>query len=160
MPEAREAIRRDAEERKNIRGVREGATLVCGGRRLQEPPFDRGFFVEPAVFAGVDPRMAIAQEEIFGPVLCILPYDTEDEAIRIANDTPYGLSAYVFGDTHEHAQAVGSRIRAGNVHINGANLDVCGSFGGYKQSGLGREWGAFGFEEFLEVKSVFGAANG
>jgi aldehyde dehydrogenase (NAD+) len=104
--------------------------------------------------------MTIAREEIFGPVLSILPYDTEEEAIRIANDTPYGLSAYVFGDTPAHAQAVGSRIRAGNVHINGANLDVFGSFGGYKQSGLGREWGAFGFEEFLEVKSVFGAAHG
>jgi acyl-CoA reductase-like NAD-dependent aldehyde dehydrogenase len=101
--------------------------------------------------------MTIAREEIFGPVLCILPYDTEDEAIRIANDTPYGLSAYVFGDTHEHAKRVGSRIRAGNVHINGASIEFGASFGGYKQSGLGREWGAFGFEEFLEVKSVFGA---
>ena len=99
------------------------------------------------------------REEVFGPVLCILPYDTEEEAIRIANDTPYGLSAYVYGDTHEHASRVGARIRAGMVHINGASLDVCASFGGYKQSGLGREWGAFGFDEFLEVKSVFGAAH-
>ena len=99
--------------------------------------------------------MTIAREEIFGPVLCILPYDTEEEAIRIANDTPYGLSAYVFGPTPRAARKVGSRIRAGNVHINGVGLDSCASFGGYKQSGLGREWGAFGFEEFLEVKAVF-----
>ena len=101
--------------------------------------------------------MTIAREEIFGPVLCILPYDNEEEAIRIANDTPYGLVGYVFGDTHEHASRSAARIRAGNVHLNGASLDVCGSFGGYKQSGNGREWGEFGFEEFLEVKSVFGA---
>ena len=91
------------------------------------------------------------------PILVVETFDTEEEAIRVANDTPYGLSSYVFGDTHEHANKVGRRIRAGNVHLNGASLDVCGSFGGYKQSGLGREWGAFGFEEFLEVKSVFGA---
>jgi acyl-CoA reductase-like NAD-dependent aldehyde dehydrogenase len=109
------------------------------------------------VFSNVTNDMTIAREEIFGPVLCILPYDTEEQAIRIANDTPYGLSAYVFGGTHEHASRVGSRIRAGNVHLNGASLDMAGSFGGYKQSGLGREWGAFGFEEFLETKSVFGA---
>jgi aldehyde dehydrogenase (NAD+) len=140
-------------------GLREGARLVCGGAGRPEG-ITRGFYTKPTIFSGVTNEMTIAREEIFGPVLCILPYDTEEEAIRIANDTPYGLSAYVFGDTHDHAKAVGSRIRAGNVHINGASLDVCGSFGGYKQSGLGREWGAFGFEEFLEVKSVFGAANG
>ena len=137
-------------------GIKEGAKLVCGGPGRPEG-LTRGFYTRPTVFSNVTNDMTIAREEIFGPVLCILPYDTEEEAIRIANDTPYGLSAYVFGDTHEHAQAVGARIRAGNVHINGAGLDVCGSFGGYKQSGLGREWGAFGFEEFLEVKSVFGA---
>jgi acyl-CoA reductase-like NAD-dependent aldehyde dehydrogenase len=140
-------------------GIREGAKLVCGGAG-RPAGLARGYYTRPTVFSNVTNGMTIAREEIFGPVLCILPYDTEDEAIRIANDTPYGLSAYVFGDTHEHAQAVGSRIRAGNVHINGANLDVFGSFGGYKQSGLGREWGAFGFEEFLEMKSVFGAAHG
>jgi acyl-CoA reductase-like NAD-dependent aldehyde dehydrogenase len=139
-------------------GIAEGASLVCGGPGRPEG-IARGFYTRPTIFSNVSSDMTIAREEIFGPVLCILPYDTEDEAIRIANDTPYGLSAYVFGDTHEHAMAVGSRIRAGNVHINGANLDTRGSFGGYKQSGLGREWGAFGFEEFLEVKSVFGAAN-
>ncbi len=137
-------------------GIKEGATVVCGGPGRPEG-LARGYYTRPTIFSNVTNDMTIAREEIFGPVLCILPYDTEEEAIRIANDTPYGLSAYVFGDTPEHAQAVGARIRAGNVHINGANLDVFGSFGGYKQSGLGREWGAFGFEEFLEVKSVFGA---
>jgi len=140
-------------------GLREGAKLVCGGPGRPEG-LTRGFYTKPTIFSNVTNGMTIAREEIFGPVLCILPYDTEDEAIRIANDTPYGLSAYLFGDTHEHAMAVGSRIRAGNVHINGASLDTRGSFGGYKQSGLGREWGAFGFEEFLEVKSVFGAVHG
>jgi acyl-CoA reductase-like NAD-dependent aldehyde dehydrogenase len=140
-------------------GIREGAKLVCGGPGRPEG-LARGFYTRPTVFSNVTNDMTIAREEIFGPVLCILPYDTEDEAVRMANDTPYGLSAYVFGDTHGHAMAVGSRIRAGNVHVNGANLDTRGSFGGYKQSGLGREWGAFGFEEFLEVKSVFGAAHG
>jgi acyl-CoA reductase-like NAD-dependent aldehyde dehydrogenase len=140
-------------------GIQEGAKPVCGGPGRPDG-ITHGFYTRPTIFSNVTNDMTIAREEIFGPVLCILPYDTVDEAIRIANDTPYGLSAYVFGDTHEHAMAVGSRIRAGNVHINGANLDTRGSFGGYKQSGLGREWGAFGFEEFLEVKSVFGAAHG
>jgi acyl-CoA reductase-like NAD-dependent aldehyde dehydrogenase len=140
-------------------GIKEGARLVCGGPGRPEG-LARGYYTKPTIFSDVRNDMTIAREEIFGPVLCILPYDTEEEAIRIANDTPYGLSAYVFGDTHEHASEVGRRIRAGNVHLNGASLDVCGSFGGYKQSGLGREWGAFGFEEFLEVKSVFGADPG
>ena len=140
-------------------GIQQGARLVCGGPGRPEG-VARGFYTRPTIFSNVTNGMTIAREEIFGSVLCILPYDTEDEAIRIANDTPYGLSAYVFGDTHERAMAVGSCIRAGNVHINGANLDTRGSLGGYKQSGLGREWGAFGFEEFLEVKSVFGAARG
>jgi len=138
------------------KGIEEGAKVICGGPGRPEG-LTRGFYTRPTIFSNVTNQMTIAREEIFGPVLCILPYDSEEEAIRIANDTPYGLSAYVFGDTLERAAAVGSRIRAGNVHLNGASLDVCGSFGGYKQSGLGREWGAFGFEEFLEVKSVFGA---
>jgi acyl-CoA reductase-like NAD-dependent aldehyde dehydrogenase len=140
------------------KGMQEGAKVVCGGPGRPNG-LAHGYYTKPTIFSNVRNDMTIAREEIFGPVLCILPYDTEEEAIRIANDTPYGLSAYVFGDTPEHARKVGSRIRAGNVHINGASLDVCGSFGGYKQSGLGREWGAFGFEEFLEVKSVFGAAG-
>jgi acyl-CoA reductase-like NAD-dependent aldehyde dehydrogenase len=139
-------------------GLQEGARLLCGGPGRPEG-ITRGFYTRPTIFSDVTNGMTIAREEIFGPVLCILPYDTEEQAIRIANDTPYGLSAYVFGDTHGHAMAVGSRLRAGNLHINGASLDTRGSFGGYKQSGLGREWGAFGFEEFLETKSVFGAAH-
>ena len=115
----------------------------------------RGYFTRPTVFSEVTNDMTIAREEVFGPVLAILPYDSEAEAIRIANDTPYGLSSYVWGGTVEHARKVGAKIRAGNVHINGARLDPRGAFGGYKQSGIGREWGAFGFEEFLEIKSVF-----
>jgi acyl-CoA reductase-like NAD-dependent aldehyde dehydrogenase len=137
-------------------GIAEGAKVVFGGPGRPEG-LARGYYTKPTIFSGVTNDMTIAREEIFGPVLCILPYDTEEEAIRVANDTPYGLSAYVFGATHEQAARVGARIRAGNVHLNGASLDIAGSFGGYKQSGLGREWGAFGFEEFLEVKSVFGA---
>ncbi len=136
------------------KGIEEGARLVCGGPGLPEG-VDRGYFTRPTVFSEVSNDMTIAREEVFGPVLCILPYDTEEEAIRIANDTPYGLSGYVWGDSVEHARRVGARIRAGNIHINGARLDARGSFGGYKQSGIGREWGAFGFEEFLEIKSVF-----
>ena len=138
------------------KGLAEGAKLVCGGPGRPEG-LARGFYTRPTIFSNVRNDMTIAREEIFGPVLCIIPYDTEEDAIRIANDTPYGLSAYVFGDTHEHALRVGSKIRAGNVHINGAGLDLARPFGGYKQSGLGREWGAFGFEEYLEVKAVLGA---
>jgi acyl-CoA reductase-like NAD-dependent aldehyde dehydrogenase len=140
------------------RGIQEGAKLVCGGPGRPDG-LAQGCYTRPTVFSDVRNDMTIAREEIFGPVLCILPYDTLEEAVRIANDTPYGLSAYVYGPDPESARRVGSRIRAGNVHINGASLDVTGSFGGYKQSGLGREWGAFGFEEFLEVKSVFGGAG-
>jgi acyl-CoA reductase-like NAD-dependent aldehyde dehydrogenase len=135
-------------------GIREGAKLVCGGPGLPEG-ITRGYFTRPTVFSEVTNDMTIAREEVFGPVLAILPYDSEAEAIRIANDTPYGLSGYVWGETVEHARKVGAKIRAGNVHINGARLDPRGAFGGYKQSGIGREWGAFGFEEFLEIKSVF-----
>jgi acyl-CoA reductase-like NAD-dependent aldehyde dehydrogenase len=137
-------------------GIQEGAKILCGGAGRPDG-LKTGFYSKPTIFSNVRNDMTIAREEIFGPVLCILPYETEDEAIRIANDTPYGLSAYVYGATTEKARSIASRIRAGNVHINGASLDMCGSFGGYKQSGLGREWGAFGFEEFLETKSVFGA---
>jgi acyl-CoA reductase-like NAD-dependent aldehyde dehydrogenase len=135
-------------------GIREGAKLVCGGPGRPDG-ITRGYFTRPTVFSEVTNDMTIAREEIFGPVLAIIPCDSEDEAVRIANDTPYGLSAYVWGESVEHARRVGARIRAGNVHINGARLDPRGSFGGYKQSGIGREWGAFGFEEFLEIKSVF-----
>ena len=100
--------------------------------------------------------MTIAREEIFGPVLSILPYRDEEEAIAIANDTPYGLSGYVSSGDVDRARRVARRIRSGNVHINGANLDFNAAFGGYKQSGNGREWGEAGFEEFLELKAVLG----
>ena len=99
--------------------------------------------------------MTIAQEEIFGPVLSILPYDTETDAINIANDTPYGLSGYVQSGSVDHALLVAAQIRTGNVHINGSGPDFTAPFGGYKQSGNGREWGDLGFEEFLETKAVF-----
>jgi aldehyde dehydrogenase (NAD+) len=138
------------------KGIDEGATLVTGG--VGRPPgVNRGYYVRPTVFANVTNDMTIAREEIFGPVLAILPYDTEEDAIRMANDTVYGLSGYVSGEP-KHAAAVASKLRTGNVHLNGAGADFTAPFGGYKQSGNGREWGEFGLEEFLEVKAVMGAA--
>jgi aldehyde dehydrogenase (NAD+) len=117
---------------------------------------NRGYYVRPTVFANVTNDMTIAREEIFGPVLTMLAYDTEEDAIREANDTVYGLSGYVQSGDIEHARKVASRIRSGNVHINGAGGDFSAPFGGYKQSGNGREWGDYGFEEFLETKAVLG----
>jgi acyl-CoA reductase-like NAD-dependent aldehyde dehydrogenase len=111
------------------------------------------------VFSDVRNDMTIAREEIFGPVLCILPYEDEDDAVRIANDSPYGLSGFVTSANVERARQVAKRIRAGNVHINNARVDFAGCFGGYKQSGNGREWGEAGLEEFLELKAVFGYAD-
>ena len=102
--------------------------------------------------------MTIAREEIFGPVLCIIPYEDEEDAIRIANDTPYGLSGFVTSGDAERARRVAKRIRSGNVHVNGARVDFGGCFGGFKQSGNGREWGEAGLEEFLELKAIFGYA--
>jgi len=137
------------------KGIEEGATLVIGG--LDRPNgLTRGYFVKPTVFANVTNDMTIAREEIFGPVLCIIPYESEDDAVRIANDTPYGLSGFVTAGDLERARRVAKRIRSGNVHINGARVDFGGCFGGYKQSGNGREWGAAGLEEFLELKAIFG----
>jgi aldehyde dehydrogenase (NAD+) len=136
-------------------GIDEGAVLVTGGTGRPEG-LDKGYYVKPTVFSSVSNDMTIAREEIFGPVLCILPYDDEDEAVRIANDTPYGLSGYVSSGDLDHARAIASRLRTGMVHINGASLDALAPFGGYKQSGNGREWGAHGIDEFLEVKSVYG----
>jgi len=136
-------------------GIKEGARVIAGGPGRPEG-LRRGFYTRPTIFSGVTNNMTVAREEIFGPVLCILPYTDEEEAIRIANDTPYGLSAYVSSGDLDHARAVARRIRAGNVHLNGHGLDTAAPFGGYKQSGLGREWGAFGLEEFLEVKAVMG----
>jgi aldehyde dehydrogenase (NAD+) len=137
------------------KGIDEGATLATGGTG-RPPGLSRGFFVKPTVFTDVNNRMTIAREEIFGPVLAIIPYDSDDEAIRIANDTPYGLSGYVSSGSLERARRVASRLRTGMVHINGASLDSMAPFGGYKQSGNGREWGPHGIEEFLELKSVYG----
>ena len=136
-------------------GIDEGATLVTGGLGRPEG-LNRGYYVRPTVFANVRNDMTIAREEIFGPVLAILPYDSEDEAIRMANDTPYGLSGYVQSGNIEHARRVASRLRTGNVHLNGAGADFNAPFGGYKQSGNGRERGEHGFKEFLEVKAVLG----
>ncbi|MDJ0653798.1 MAG: aldehyde dehydrogenase family protein [Xanthomonadales bacterium] len=135
-------------------GIDQGATLVCGGTGKPEG-LETGYFVKPTVFAGVSNDMTIAREEIFGPVVSILPYQDDEDAIAIANDTPYGLSGYVSGEI-EHARQVAARLRTGMVHINGAPNDVRAPFGGYKQSGNGREWGAHGLEEFLEVKAVMG----
>jgi aldehyde dehydrogenase (NAD+) len=137
------------------KGIDEGATLVAGG--IGRPRgLTRGWFVKPTVFTHVRNDMTIAREEIFGPVLSIIPYDDDDDAIRIANDTPYGLSGYVTSSDLERARKVAARLRTGMVHINGAPLDALAPFGGYKYSGNGREWGARGMEEFLEVKSIYG----
>jgi aldehyde dehydrogenase (NAD+) len=137
------------------KGIDEGATLVTGGLGRPEG-LNRGYFVRPTVFANVTNDMTIAREEIFGPVLSILPYDTEEQAIAMANDTPYGLSGYVQSGSVEHARKVAARLRTGNVHLNGAGPDFNAPFGGYKMSGTGREWGEHGFKEFLEVKAVLG----
>jgi aldehyde dehydrogenase (NAD+) len=137
------------------KGIDEGATLVAGGTGRPEG-LDKGYFVKPTVFSDVNNDMTIAREEIFGPVLSIIPYDDENEAVQIANDTPYGLSGYVSSTDIEHARAIAARLETGMVHINNASLDAQAPFGGYKQSGNGREWGPHGIEEFLEVKSVYG----
>ncbi|MGA7423303.1 MAG: aldehyde dehydrogenase family protein [Candidatus Sulfotelmatobacter sp.] len=137
------------------KGIDEGAKLIAGGPGRPEG-IGKGYFVKPTVFADVSNDMTIAREEIFGPVLCIIPYEDEDEAVRIANDTPYGLSGFVTSGNKERAVRVAKRLRSGNVHINGARIDFGGCFGGYKQSGNGREWGEAGLEEFLELKAIFG----
>jgi aldehyde dehydrogenase (NAD+) len=136
-------------------GIDEGARLVTGGVGRPEG-LNRGYYVRPTIFADVKNDMTIAREEIFGPVLSILPYDSESEAIEQANDTPYGLSGYVQSGSIDHARDVAAQLRTGMVHLNGASTDIDAPFGGYKQSGTGREWGAFGFHEFLEVKAVMG----
>ncbi len=138
------------------KGIDEGAELIAGGTGLPEG-LDKGYYVRPTVFANVSNDMTIAREEVFGPVLTIIGYEDDADAVRIANDTDYGLSGYVSGEA-EHAQQIARQIRTGMVHINGAGPDFGAPFGGYKQSGNGREWGLEGFEEFLEVKSLMGAA--
>ena len=137
------------------KGIEEGAELIAGGPGKPEG-LNAGYYVRPTVFANVNNDMTIAREEIFGPVLSILPYKDEDEALEIANDTEYGLYGYVSSGDIERAKSVANRIRSGSVAINGASADFTAPFGGYKQSGNGREWGPLGFEEFLEVKAVIG----
>jgi aldehyde dehydrogenase (NAD+) len=135
------------------KGLDEGARLLTGGA---EPPegLEQGYYVRPTVFSDVTTDMTIAQEEIFGPVLSIIPYDTEEEAVRIANDSVYGLAGGVWAGDKEHAQAVARKLRTGQVEVNGGGFNPMAPFGGYKQSGIGRELGRFGLEEFLEVKSL------
>ncbi len=139
------------------RGVAEGAHLAAGGPGKPEG-LETGYYVRPTVFRDVNNDMTIAREEIFGPVLCMIPYDNLDQALRIANDSEYGLSGYVYGGSAEEALSVARRLRTGMVHLNGAATDINAPFGGYKQSGNGREWGAHGIEDFLEVKAVMGVA--
>ena len=136
-------------------GLDEGARLVTGG--LERPEgLDRGHFVQPTVFTGVTPAMTIAREEIFGPVLAVMSYRDQDDALRIANDSPYGLGGYVFGGDRTNARRVANGLRTGRVSYNGAATDSYTPMGGYKQSGIGRSMGRFGFEEYLEVKSIYG----
>ena len=135
------------------KGIDEGAKLLTGG--LEAPDgLDKGYFVKPTIFSEVTSDMTIAQEEIFGPVLSILPYDSEDDAVRIANDTVYGLAGAVWSGDPERAKAVARRLRTGQVEVNGGSFNPLAPFGGFKQSGHGRELGKFGLEEFLEVKSL------
>ncbi len=134
-------------------GMDEGAELVAGGPGKPDG-FDKGYYVKPTVFAGVSNDMQIAQEEIFGPVLSIIPFENEDQAVEIANDTPYGLAAQIQTSDLEKADRVASRLRAGMVHINGVDMNWGSPFGGYKMSGVGREGGAFGIEDYLEVKAI------
>ena len=135
------------------KGIDEGATLLCGGPG-KPSGFEQGWFVKPTVFSGVTNNMKIAKEEIFGPVLVIIPFKDEDEAISIANDTPYGLAAYLQTGNEERAKRVASKLRAGAVHINGGEFNYGSPFGGYKQSGNGREGGDMGLEDYLETKTL------
>jgi aldehyde dehydrogenase (NAD+) len=144
-------VQRERVEGYIAKGRDEGARLVLGGGR---PDRDRGYFVEPTIFADVDNKMTIAQEEIFGPVVAVIPYGDEDEAVAIANDSNYGLSGSVWGPDVEHAKEVARRVRSGNVAINQHTLDIGGPFGGFKQSGLGREYGLEGIDEYVEIQSI------
>jgi aldehyde dehydrogenase (NAD+) len=136
-------------------GIAEGAQLLVGGPGRPEG-YTSGFFVRPTLFGNVHNQMSIAREEIFGPVLCLMRYSTLDEAVAIANDTPYGLAAYVQCSDPQKAHALARRLRAGSVHINGASQGYAEPFGGYRQSGNGRECGVYGLLEFQELKSING----
>jgi aldehyde dehydrogenase (NAD+) len=140
------------------RGIQEGATVVCGGAG-RPAGFNRGYFVRPTVFADVTSDMTIAREEIFGPVLSMLSYESEEQAVELANATTYGLAGYVQSGDIAHARRIGAQLRAGRIYLNGAPANQSAPFGGYKQSGNGREHGVFGFEEFLEVKAVLGCQS-
>lgn len=135
------------------KGQEEGARLVTGGADSPDG-VERGYFVRPTIFADVRPDMTIAREEIFGPVVSIIPFDSEEEAIAIANDSIYGLAGAVWSQDLDRAKRVARQIRTGQVDINGGGFNMLAPFGGYKQSGNGRELGTFGLEEFLEVKSL------
>jgi acyl-CoA reductase-like NAD-dependent aldehyde dehydrogenase len=135
------------------KGIDEGARLICGGVTAPEG-LESGYYVQPTIFSDVRSDMTIAQEEIFGPVLSIIPYDSEEEAVEIANDSIYGLAGGVWAESDEKAFEVARKIRTGQVEINGGSWNVVAPFGGYKQSGIGRELGKYGFEEYLEVKSI------
>ena len=137
------------------KGIAEGAKVVIGGSGRPDG-LAKGYYVKPTIFSNVRNDMTIAREEIFGPVLCILPYDNEEQAVQIANDTPYGLAAYVWSKDNLRARRIGGRIRAGQVTLNGASGSMNTPFGGFKMSGNGREWGEFGLRDFLEVKAVIG----
>ncbi|MBB4101994.1 aldehyde dehydrogenase family protein [Allorhizobium borbori] len=137
------------------KGIEEGATLVAGGPGRPDG-LNRGYYIRPTVFGGVNNQMTIAREEIFGPVIAILPYESEEEAIEIANDTVYGLASYVHSKDRAHARQVASRLRTGNVYINFPDWDTAAPFGGYKQSGNGREYADWGIHDFLEIKGVCG----
>jgi aldehyde dehydrogenase (NAD+) len=139
------------------KGIEEGATLVTGGPGKPEG-LERGYYVKPTIFADVTNDMTIAREEIFGPVMAILPYDSLEQAVAIGNDTPYGLAAYIQGTDPARLTEVASQLRAGQVIVNGASMDPMAPFGGFKQSGNGREWGDHAFAEFLETKAVMGIA--
>jgi len=136
------------------KGIAEGAELLCGGLEIPDNVNPGGYYVAPTVFGRVDPNSTIAQEEIFGPVLSIITYDNEDDAVRIANGTPYGLSGGVWSGSEEHAQNIARRMRTGQVDINGGTFNMHAPFGGYKQSGNGRELGTYGLQEFLEYKAM------
>ena len=141
--------------KRSCRRIGDGAKLVAGGPG-RPPGLNRGYYVRPTVFGDVEPGMTIEREEVFGPVLAVMAYQDEDEAVRIANDTVYGLAAYVSSADIDHARAIASRLRAGTVNLNYPAWDVHAPFGGFKQSGNGREYADFGIDDYLELKAVVG----